>query len=39
MNKEEFLNALRSNLKGLPSDEIEERISFYDEMIEDILKD
>ena len=39
MNKEEFLNALRSNLKGLPSDEIEERISFYDEMIEDIMEE
>ncbi len=35
MNKQEFLNALRSQLKGLPKDELENRISFYEEMIND----
>lgn len=39
MNKEEFLNSLRKRLKGLPNNEIEERISFYSEMIDDRLEE
>ena len=35
MNKEEFLNALRNKLVGLPEADVEDRISFYQEMIED----
>ena len=35
MRKKEFLSALRRKLKGLPKREIEERISFYGEMIDD----
>ncbi len=35
MKKEEFLNKLRSRLNGLPKSDIEERISFYSEMIDD----
>lgn len=35
MTKNEFLTELRNNLKGLPSDEIEDRINFYEEMIND----
>ena len=35
MNKEEFLSELRTKLSGLPQEDIEERISFYSEMIDD----
>ena len=35
MTKVEFLNELRSSLKGLSKEEIEERVSFYSEMIDD----
>ena len=35
MKKVEFLNVLKENLKGLPENDLNERISFYDEMIED----
>ena len=35
MRKDEFLNELRSKLKGLPSKDIDDRISFYSEMIDD----
>lgn len=35
MNKQEFLAKLREGLSGLPEDEIQERISFYSEMIDD----
>ena len=35
MNKKEFLTELRSKLQGLPKDDLDNRISFYDEMIED----
>ena len=35
MNKEEFLKELRSHLKGLSQEDINERISFYSEMIDD----
>lgn len=39
MNKQEFLTELRKKLQGLPSDDIEERLSFYGEMIDDKEED
>ena len=39
MRKKEFLSALRRKLKGLPKREIEERISFYGEMIDDRVEE
>lgn len=35
MNKQDFLAQLRKSLSGLPQDDIEERLTFYSEMIED----
>lgn len=35
MTKQEFLTELRKNLNGLPKEEIEDRINFYEEMIND----
>lgn len=35
MKKQEFLSSLRSKLQGLPPSDIDERISFYSEMIDD----
>lgn len=35
MTKSEFLAALRNNLKGLPKEEVDDRINFYEEMIND----
>lgn len=39
MNKQEFLNQLRSSLNGLPQGEIEERVIFYSEMIDDRMEE
>lgn len=39
MTKEEFLFELREKLFGLPQDEIEERIAFYNEIINDRMED
>ena len=39
MRKQEFLDALRSKLSGLPEAEIEERLNFYSEMIDDRMED
>lgn len=39
MNKEEFLGQLRSKLAGLPEQELDERITFYEEMIDDRIED
>ena len=39
MTKNEFLMRLRKGLSGLPEDDIEERISFYSEMIDDRMED
>ena len=33
MNREEFFRELRSRLAGLPVDDLEDRLAFYDEMI------
>ena len=38
MNRKEFLSELRSKLNGLPMDDIEERLAFYDEMILDSME-
>ena len=35
MTKQEFLSKLRNALAGLPQDEIDERVDFYAEMIDD----
>ena len=35
MTKQEFLSSLRLRLKDLPKDELEERLTFYIEMIDD----
>lgn len=39
MNKQEFLKQLRDGLNGLPGEEIEERITFYSEMIDDRMEE
>jgi len=39
MNKQEFLISLRKNLSGLPQNDIEERLTFYSEMIDDRIED
>ena len=39
MNKQEFLMKLRKALSGLPKDDIDERLTFYSEMIDDRMED
>ena len=39
MLKQEFLNALREKLSGLPQADIEERLTFYGEMIDDRMEE
>lgn len=39
MNREAFLAELRQRLSGLPQGELEERLAFYGEMIDDRLED
>lgn len=39
MNKQEFLAELRKGLSGLPQDDIEERLAFYNEMLEDRIEE
>ena len=39
MTKENYLNELKSRLKGLPKQDIEDRISFYSEMIDDRIEE
>ncbi len=39
MSKQEFLIALRRKLKGMPKREVDERISFYSEMIDDHIEE
>ena len=39
MLKQEFLNALREKLTGLPQADIEERLTFYGEMIDDRMEE
>ena len=39
MNKQEFLFKLRKGLHGLPQNDIEERLTFYSEMIDDQMEE
>lgn len=39
MNKQEFNEELRKGLSGLPKEDIEERIAFYNEMIDDRMEE
>lgn len=39
MSKQEFLAELRTKLSGIPQGDIEERISFYSEMIDDRVEE
>jgi len=39
MRKDEFLKELEKRLMGLPKDEIESRLSFYSEMIDDRMEE
>ena len=39
MSKQEFLAQLRKGLYGLPQEDVEERLMFYSEMIEDQMED
>ena len=39
MSKQAFLAKLRKGLSGLPQDDIEERLTFYSEMIDDRMEE
>jgi|BioPla2DNA2_1021312.scaffolds.fasta_scaffold14179_4 uncharacterized membrane protein len=39
MTKEKFLEELQVKLKGLPKEDIDDRVSFYSEMIDDRIED
>ncbi len=39
MNKQDFLLELRKKLNGIPQDELEERLNFYEEMIDDRIEE
>ncbi len=39
MHKQEFLERLQKGLSGLPQDDIEQRLTFYSEMIDDRMED
>ena len=39
MNKQEFLAQLRQGLSGIPKDDVDERLTFYSEMIDDRMED
>ena len=39
MNKQEFLTELRQGLSGLPQNDIEERLAFYGEMLDDRIEE
>jgi uncharacterized membrane protein len=39
MNKQEFLKCLREGLAGLPQEDVERAIDFYEEMIDDRMED
>ena len=39
MTKQEFLENIRKEMKGLPECEVEERTAFYSEMIDDRVED
>jgi uncharacterized membrane protein len=39
MKKEEFLSTLKKKLSSLPKQELEERLNFYSEMIDDRVEE
>ena len=39
MNKQAFLTQLRTRLQGIPQEDLEERLSFYSEMIDDRVEE
>ena len=39
MNKQEFLGKLKNGLLGLPKDDLDERLNFYSEMIDDCMEE
>ncbi len=39
MSKQEFLDRLRAKLSGLPKQDVEERLDFYSEMIDDRIEE
>lgn len=39
MNKQEFLDKLRARLSGLPREELDERLGFYSEIIDDRIEE
>ena len=39
MNKQEFIGNLRVNLSGLPKSDVEERLNFYSEIIDDRVEE
>lgn len=39
MNKDQFLEELRKKLSGLPQEDIDERLAFYSEMIDDRMEE
>ena len=39
MNKDQFLEELRKKLSGLPQEDIDERLGFYSEMIDDRMEE
>ena len=39
MNKQEFLEQLRSRLSGVPAGDVDERLDFYSEMIDDSIEE
>ena len=39
MNKQEFIELLKDKLSGLPSGDVEERLSFWSEMIDDRMEE
>ena len=39
MSKQEFIDKLRAKLSGLPKQELEERLNFYSEMIDDRMEE
>lgn len=39
MNKQTFINSLRAKLSGLPKRDVEERLAFYNEIIDDKIEE
>ena len=39
MNKQDFISSLRASLSGLPKQDVEDRLNFYSEMIDDRIEE